>query len=225
MVTERAHPGQLALQYWFFYVFNDYNNKHEGDWEMIQLDFRASDVQQALVRGRRTRSATASTTEPSGRTGATASWRSSIGTHPVVYPAAGSHANYYQPALYLGRSAAQGVGCDDTVGPSRQLLPRVAFVPTDRAAYLADYPWLGFQGHWGEEQPGFYNGPTGPNTKVQWTQPITWADTTWRDTAFAVPGGGTVGHSATDFFCGAVAAGSEPADQRSSTTRGRRSSS
>ena len=34
------------------------------------------------------------------------------GTHPVVYPAAGSHANYFAPALYLGRSAAQGVGCD-----------------------------------------------------------------------------------------------------------------
>ena len=208
VVTERAHPGQLALQYWFFYVFNDYNNKHEGDWEMIQLDFRASDVQQALSRK----------PDEVGYSQHDGAERAHWGdgkleivdrTHPVVYPASGSHANYYQPALYLGRSAAQGVGCDDTVGPSRQLLPRVAFVPTDRAVYLADYPWLGFQGHWGEEQPGFYNGPTGPNLKVQWTQPITWADTTWRDTAFAVPGGGTVGHSATDFFCGAVAAGSD----------------
>src|SRR5262245_58182413 len=32
---------QLALQYWFFYPFNDYNNKHEGDWEWIQLNFDA----------------------------------------------------------------------------------------------------------------------------------------------------------------------------------------
>ena len=35
-------PGKLALQYWFFYVFNDWNNLHEGDWEMIQLVFDAS---------------------------------------------------------------------------------------------------------------------------------------------------------------------------------------
>ena len=36
------------------------------------------------------------------------------GTHPVVYPSLGSQANYYDSNLYLGRSAAEGVGCDDT---------------------------------------------------------------------------------------------------------------
>jgi hypothetical protein len=44
----RGHPGKLALQYWFFYVFNDFNNTHEGDWEMIQLDFDAADAAEAL---------------------------------------------------------------------------------------------------------------------------------------------------------------------------------
>ena len=43
VVTDPAYPGRLALQYWFFYVFNDFNDKHEGDWEMIQLDFDAAD--------------------------------------------------------------------------------------------------------------------------------------------------------------------------------------
>ena len=38
-----AYPGQLALQYWMYYVFNDWNNLHEGDWEMIQLNFHAAD--------------------------------------------------------------------------------------------------------------------------------------------------------------------------------------
>ena len=32
-------------QYWFFYIFNDFNNKHEGDWEMIQLDFPAASAE------------------------------------------------------------------------------------------------------------------------------------------------------------------------------------
>ena len=46
--TDPAHPGKLALQYWFFYVFNDWNNLHEGDWEMIQIVFDASTVEEAL---------------------------------------------------------------------------------------------------------------------------------------------------------------------------------
>ena len=48
VATEAAAPGQLALQYWFFYPFNDFNNTHEGDWEMIQLLFDADDAEEAL---------------------------------------------------------------------------------------------------------------------------------------------------------------------------------
>jgi hypothetical protein len=81
-------------------------------------------------------------------------------------------------------------------------------VPTEKAAYLRAYPWLGYIGHWGEQHSGFYNGPTGPNTKLQWTQPITWANESFRDTSFVVPAGGAVGSTATGFFCGAVATGS-----------------
>ena len=42
VATDPRHPGRLALQYWLFYVYNDWNNLHEGDWEMIQLDFDAA---------------------------------------------------------------------------------------------------------------------------------------------------------------------------------------
>src|SRR5262249_15936276 len=59
-----------------------------------------------------------------------------------------------------------------------------------------------------ERQPAFYNGPTGPNLKAQWVTPITWADETWRNSSFTVPEGNSIGTAATDFFCGAVAAGS-----------------
>ncbi len=47
----RAIRARLALQYWFFYVFNDFNNTHEGDWEMVQLDFDAADAAEALKHG------------------------------------------------------------------------------------------------------------------------------------------------------------------------------
>ena len=73
VVTDPAHPGKLALQYWFFYVFNDWNNLHEGDWEMIQLVFDAADGRGGARRRRRSRSATASTRAPSGLPGTTRS--------------------------------------------------------------------------------------------------------------------------------------------------------
>lgn len=207
VVTEARHPGQLALQYWFFYVYNDWNDKHEGDWEMIQLDFRAGSAQEAL-------SGPPVAIGYSQHTGGeSASWGADKldvvgGTHPVVYPAMGSHANYFSSDLFLGRSAAQGVGCDDTVGPSRDIRPEITLIPTAEDDYLEQFPWLGFLGGWGEDHPGFYAGPTGPNTKSQWTEPITWATEEWRDSAFVIPGGESLGRSTTDFFCGSVAAGS-----------------
>ena len=50
VATEAGVPGRIALQYWFYYVFNDWNNTHEGDWENIQLIFDAVDARQALSR-------------------------------------------------------------------------------------------------------------------------------------------------------------------------------
>ena len=129
------------------------------------------------------------------------------GTHPVVYPAAGSHANFFAEGLHLGRSAEQGVGCDDTTGPSVGLRPAVGTIPSDPEAAHAAFPWIAFEGRWGERQQAFYNGPTGPNLKTQWTEPITWAED-WRDRSYAVPAGGAFGTNATDFFCSAVEAGS-----------------
>ena len=206
VATEPAYPDRLSLQYWLYYPFNDWNNLHEGDWEMIQLVFPAASAEEALE------------TEPlevgySQHEGAErAEWGDEKleivdGTHPVVYPAAGSHANFYAEGLHLGRSAEQGVGCDDTTGPHEELRPVALTIPSDTAAAAEAFPWIGFEGRWGERQQAFYNGPTGPNLKTQWTEPITWAED-WRDRSYAVPAGGAFGTDATDFFCGAVEAGS-----------------
>jgi hypothetical protein len=122
VVGEPDRPNRLALQYWIFYAYNDWNNLHEGDWEMIQLLFDAKDSRQAL-----TVSPTA--IGYSQHEGAEeAGWDNEKlqrvdGTHPVVYPAAGSHANFFGEGLFLGSSADQGVGCDNTIGPHRDLRP------------------------------------------------------------------------------------------------------
>ena len=207
VVTEEGRGG-LALQYWLYYPFNDFNNKHESDWEMIQLEFAASDAAGALAQ------------EPT-RVGYTqhegvelAEWGDIKlevvdGTHPVVHPAAGSHANYFDAALFLGRSGQQGFGCDDTRGEPVDLRPDVALVPSDPAAVAGEFPWLGFTGRWGQREASFYNGPTGPNTKEQWTAPLSWTDTEGAPFSYAVPASGLYGTQATSAFCGVVASGSD----------------
>ena len=126
-----------------------------------------------------------------------------------MHPAAGSHANFYEDALYLGTSAEQGFGCDDARNPADDLSLTIAVVPSDPAAARAEYPWLGFEGRWGQREEAFYNGPTGPNTKTSWTHPISYQEQNGRDLSYAVPVGGLFGTSATDFFCETVSSGSE----------------
>jgi len=210
VVGEAAFPGKLALQYWFFYPFNDFNNTHEGDWEMIQLVFDAPDAARALAED------PAEVGYSSHEGAERAEWGDEklelVDERPVVYPAAGSHANKYSDALWLGSSAEAGVGCDDTRGPHRELSPRIVTIPGDSVAAEEAYPWIAFEGRWGELQKAFYNGPTGPNLKTQWTLPITWSED-WRDRSYAVPTGGTFGTGSTDFFCSAVAKGSRALTQ------------
>jgi len=204
--TDPEHPGKLALQYWLFYVFNDWNNLHEGDWEMIQLVFDASTAEEAL--GTKPVEVGYSQHEGAER----ADWGDDklelVGSsHPVVHPADGSHANFYGEALYLGSSASEGVGCDDTRGPTFDVRPAVQTIPSAQSEAMREFPWIGFPGRWGEQRPAFFNGPTGPNVKDQWTHPIEWSQD-WRDRSYTVPGSTIFGHSATEFFCGAVAHGS-----------------
>ena len=139
VATDPAHPGKLALQYWLFYTYNDWNNLHEGDWEMVQLLFDAADAEEAL--GEDPISVGYSQHEGAEA----ADWGDEKlelvdGRRPVVYPAAGSHANFFDPALYVGSSGEQGVGCDDTRGPHLELEPKVITIPSEASAASAALP-------------------------------------------------------------------------------------
>src|SRR4029078_714481 len=152
IATDAERPGRLALQYWLFYVFNDWNNLHEGDWEMIQLVFDAPTPAQALDEG----PVEVGYSEHDGAERAT--WNDDKlervdGTHPVVHPASGSHANFSDQALYLGSSAEQGVACDDTRGPTLDVRPVVRTIPSDPDEARKAFPWIAFQGRWGEPRP------------------------------------------------------------------------
>ena len=199
-------PDQLALQYWFYWYYNDWNNKHESDWEGIQLLFDVGTVQEALA----TDPVSVGYAQHEG--GERADWDSSKldkqGTRPVVYSSRGSHASYYGSALYLGRRGTEGFGCDDTDGPSTALDPEVVVLPDtvdDAADPLA---WVTFEGRWGERQSGAFNGPTGPITKDRWSAPIDWHDQL-RSSSVVVPAGDGTGTAIVDAFCGAVGFGSK----------------
>jgi hypothetical protein len=205
IVHDAEHPDVLALQYWLYWYYNDWNNKHESDWEFVQLLFPASSVTEALA------------TDPSSvgyaqhEGGEWADWDDAKlhreGTHPVVYSSQRSHASYFEPAVYIGRSASEGFGCDHTEAPSTRIEPAVVVLPDAVDGAADPLAWIGFEGRWGERHGGPNNGPTGPNTKAQWSDPVAWHDDL-RDSSFVVPGDGTSAAQVIDAFCGIVEWGS-----------------
>jgi hypothetical protein len=196
-----GRPG-LVVQYWFFWYFNQFNDLHEGDWEGMQIAFEASTAREALAEG------------PSEMIlfqhagGERADWEDSKvdkeGTHPIVYPAAGSHATFYDSTVYVQNgSKGSGVGCDNTSEPLFEVQPHPIAIPTFPTT-TGRFKWLTYFGHWGEKEKGFNNGPTGPLTKTQWLEPFTWMEKQ-RTTSPRVPGGSFAGPAVSGAFCGAVA--------------------
>ena len=105
-------PGRLALQYWLYWYFNDWNNKHESDWEFVQLVFPVGSAAEALSVP--PEAVGYAQHEGGERAGWTSDKLERDGDHPVVYSSARSHASYFGAALYMGRSGAEGFGCDNT---------------------------------------------------------------------------------------------------------------
>lgn len=145
--------GRLALQYWFFFVFNDFNNTHESDWEMVQLLFDVPTAEEALGRD----PIEVAVAQHGG--GETAGWNDAKllreGSRPVVFTAAGSHATHYGSTTYLGwGDNGTGFGCDETSGPLRRV-PVTAILAPDNASNPNDsFAWTTYGGRWGERPPG-----------------------------------------------------------------------
>lgn len=205
VVQQANEPDQIALQYWFFWYYNDWGNTHEGDWESIQIVFPASSAEEALL------------VEPTSvgysqhEGGERADWSDAKlereGSRIVVYPSAGSHASYFNSALYLGRNGNEGFGCDDTGGESVRSDPRVILLPHTVDDPDDPFAWLAFDGRWGERQRGPFNGPTGPADKGRWTRPIQWQDGL-RSSSVVIPGGDGAAESLAHAFCRGVEIGS-----------------
>ena len=199
---------RLALQYWFYWYFNDWNNTHESDWEMIQLMWDdVASVEQALD-------------QPPTRIGYSqhgngelATWgdpkiQLEDGTHPHVYPAAGSHATFFSNDTFLAWGERNsGFGCDMASPPSVRTPLDVVLVP-DTIDPQGDFAWLLYPGRWGERQPAAFNGPLGAGFNSKWSDPWETSDN-WRPFSIVVPGSKAIGPTMTDAFCGMTAAGSQ----------------
>ncbi|MGE5124025.1 MAG: hypothetical protein ACM3H7_05865, partial [Acidobacteriaceae bacterium] len=84
-VARQEDPDYITIQYWIFYFYNNWFNKHEGDWELVQVILSANAQPQWTVYSQH-------------HGGVRRSWVTTPkegDSHPVVYVARGSHANYY----------------------------------------------------------------------------------------------------------------------------------
>jgi hypothetical protein len=156
-----------VIQYWLFYAYNNGPlNDHQGDIEVVQVFLDAS--------GNPTRALYSQ-----HLAGENAAWSDveTVGTHPVVYVAQGSHANYFRS--YQGKIGIENdvVGSDGlTINPTNLNL-----------TMLTNQGWLKYQGRWGywgtavEEAAG-QAGPIGPVFNaggVRWAQPTAYLSSTF----------------------------------------------
>jgi hypothetical protein len=175
---------RIDLQYWLWYPFNPYSptvpagelwQVHEGDWEAVSV------VTDLLGRPL----AAGYSQHGEGRR---RDWPKvpKQGTHPIVYVALGSHANYFtagtqrfdprvvEPILIsIVRQA--GFAPVDHTGNGRRIRPRLVRVSAATPA------WMTFAGTWGEDQyiraPGgqpqtFGGAPRGPAFTEHWQRPV-----------------------------------------------------
>lgn len=198
IAKEEGRSG-LVIQYWLFYYFNDFNNTHEGDWEMVQVVFDVDTVEEAL----RTEPVAVGYAQHGG--GEKASWDDPKlerdGTHPIVYASRGSHASHYDQAVHLGWSEnGTGFGCDITLGPSVSVPLKARLVADSSSDPVWAEEWLDFEGRWGQRLFWEFNGPRDPSVHYKWHNPISWQENL-RDASLAVPLSGALGPTPTDVFC------------------------
>jgi RsiW-degrading membrane proteinase PrsW (M82 family) len=178
-VTVYAHVvrddmARITVQYWALYFYNDWFNKHEGDWEMVQVMLGADARPEWVVLSQH-------------HGGTRRAWsRAPLeeGSHPAAYVALGSHANYFVGDEVFPNSqgvADRRITILDRTGTASRVIPEVILLPErDQLAAAPDeWPgaaWLPFRGRWGEvAAQSDFGGPLGPADKgEQWERPYAW---------------------------------------------------
>jgi hypothetical protein len=174
--------GYRVLQYWFFYPFNDWGsghdgmNDHEGDWELIALFFQEGTPRHVAY--------SAHIGKPGTHTWSDGNVTKWDDTHPVVYVASGSHANYFCPGSHTIATFK-----DCSYGNSSVSIGPGTGHPWGDPRPMRDQPWLhNFAGGWGALVKRFgtswlapgAQAPVGPAWQFKkWESPVAWANLRW----------------------------------------------
>jgi hypothetical protein len=96
--VERTSEERVVVEYWILYSFNDFTNRHVGDWEWVGVEVEISDDSSddsLFVHGAE-KALYSSHHSGLWRTWPDVTMEDGLaGDHPVVYVAKGSHANYF----------------------------------------------------------------------------------------------------------------------------------
>lgn len=157
----RDEEGGLWLQYWFFFYYDDSGwlglQRHEGDWEMVQLRLGGAGQPTEMTLAR-----------PAGA--ARLDWRevesvpTPDGPAAVVYPARGSH------TPLPGRGAYAALSLPDySDGRGPLLRPQLVPIGDDGPG------WALWPGRWGStrrRERFEADSPLGPALQPQWADPL-----------------------------------------------------
>jgi hypothetical protein len=137
-VAREPATGRVAIEYWLLYLYNDFYDRHEADWEGVTVFLHGTTplgISYSAHQGRRWSAWTSQT--------------SSGTTHPIVYVARGSHANYPKPGDYsirvcwtlYGRHCTATPRVDTATGTGPQL--------TAASYDLQEFGGTPYTGSWG----------------------------------------------------------------------------
>lgn len=205
VVYARAFQGRagLALQYWYLYLYNDFKNNHEGDWEMVTIELAADGSPQHIG-------------VSCHHGGWQRPWSGARkeGDRPLVYVARGSHGGYlsYRAGGHHVVNVVRRLNLPRAVrflGPLLQRLPFLRWrdhppadpvldvgapahdrgqrveptlkvVPEGTPAGDSDYWWMRYEGKWGSSHSRLF-GTVGVDSPwsdggrdPRWADPIEW---------------------------------------------------
>lgn len=130
--------GRVAIEYWFLYLYNDFYDQHEADWEGVTVVLENGTPLGALY------------SQHQGRKWIAWSGLTKTGGHPLVYVAKGSHAEYPKAGSYSIR-----VCWTDKYGHHCSPTPKVddarggGSTVTPPAYDLQAFGGTGYTGSWG----------------------------------------------------------------------------
>jgi hypothetical protein len=156
----RDGDGRLWLQYWFFYYWDDRAGlgiqRHEGDWEMVQVRLGLDGFPEAATFARHGGAVALDWEQVElAATGGEGSL--------VVYPARGCHASLPRPGSHPALLLPDH---NDGLGP--QVRPRLEPIGDDGPG------WVLWPGRWGSTRRREHfeaDSPRGPREQAQWWDP------------------------------------------------------